>query len=317
MSSTQREFYPPIEPYKSGHLDAGDGHQVYWELSGNPKGKPVIFLHGGPGGGCGPVHRRLFDPKRYNIMLFDQRGCGKSTPHASIDANTTWHLVEDMEKLRTLMGAQKWQLFGGSWGSTLALAYAQRHPQRVSELVLRGIFTGTHSEHLWLYQDGASRVFPDKWEAFLAPIPEDERGDMMGAYQKRLTGSDKHAQLEAAKAWSQWEGSTIKLIPNEAMAARFGSGEFALAFARIENHYFMNGCFFTEGQLINDAGILEGIPGVIIQGRYDVVTPPATAWALHKAWPGSDLIITPRAGHAFDEPETLDALLSATDRFAE
>jgi proline iminopeptidase len=316
MSSNLRNFYPPITPYKNGHLEVGDGHQVYWELSGNPKGKPVVFLHGGPGGGCGATHRRLFDPKRYNIMLFDQRGCGKSTPNASTDANTTWHLVADMEKLRALMGADKWQLFGGSWGSTLALAYAQRHPERVSELILRGIFTGTHAEHLWLYQDGASRIFPDKWEAFLAPIPKEERGDMMGAYQKRLTGNDKQAQLEAAIAWSQWEGSTIKFIPNDAIAANFGSSGFALAFARIENHYFMHGCFFEEDQLINDAPKLDGIPGIIVQGRYDVVTPAATAWALHKAWPSSELKIIPDAGHAFDEPGTLDQLIRATDRYA-
>ena len=312
-----RSFYPEIQPYDSGHLDTGDGHQIYWEICGNPRGKPAVFLHGGPGSGCSPKHRRLFDPDKYRVLLFDQRGCGRSRPHASLDNNTTWHLVADIERLRTLMGVEQWLVFGGSWGSTLALAYAETHPVRVSELVVRGIFTLRRKELLWYYQNGASWMFPELWETFLAPIPEAERGDLMAAYHKRLTGSDRAEQIRAAKAWSVWEGSTITLLPNQANAAGHADEHFALAFSRIENHYFVNGGFFdADDQLLRDAYKLKKIPGVIIQGRYDVCTPAVTAWDLHRAWPEAAFHIVDDAGHAFDEPGILNQLITATDTFA-
>lgn len=311
-----RTLYPEIEPYDHGWLEVGDGHRIYWELCGNPKGKPVVFLHGGPGGGCTPSQRRLFDPNEYKILLFDQRGCGRSTPYASLEANTTWHLVADIERLRSMIGAEKWMVFGGSWGSTLALAYAETHPERVSELVLRGIFTLRRSELLWYYQEGASWIFPDKWEGFLAPIPPEERGDLMAAYRKRLTGSDPAVQRQAAKAWSLWEGETITLLPNEDYSNQFGDEHYALAFARIENHYFVNEGFFEEGQLLRDAGRLKDIPGVIVQGRYDIATPPATAWELHKAWPEARFIMVADAGHAYSDPGILHHLIETTDAFA-
>jgi proline iminopeptidase len=311
-----RQLYPPIEPYASGMLDVGDGHRVYWERSGNPGGKPAVFLHGGPGGGSAPEHRRLFDPARYSVTLFDQRGCGRSVPHAGLEANTTWHLVEDIERLRVMAGVKTWLVLGGSWGSTLALAYAESHPERVSELILRGVFTLRRVELLWYYQEGASWLFPDKWERFLQPIPEDERGDLMAAYRRRLIGPDKAAQLEAAKAWSLWEGETITLLPNAELSAQHGDDDFALAFARIENHYFVNGGFFEDGQLIRDAGRLKGIPGAIIQGRYDVATPARTAWELHQAWPEARFTLVADAGHAFSEPGILHHSIKATDGFA-
>lgn len=310
-----RTLYPEIEPYDRGMLDVGDGHRVYWELCGNPNGKPVVFLHGGPGAGCSPVHRRLFDPEKYRILLFDQRGCGRSTPYASLEANTTWHLVADIERLREMLGVGKWMVFGGSWGSTLALAYAETHPDRVSELVLRGIFTLRRSELLWYYQEGASWMFPDKWERFLAPIPVEERGDLMAAYRKRLTDPDPAVQREVARAWSLWEGETITLLPSQEYSSQFGDEHYALAFARIENHYFVNEGFFEEGQLIRDAHRLRNIPGVIIQGRYDVATPPKTAWDLHKAWPEARFIMVPDAGHAATEPGITHHLIEATDAF--
>lgn len=311
-----RTFYPEIEPYDHGMLDVGDGHRVYWELCGNPNGKPVVFLHGGPGGGCTPAQRRLFNPQKYRILLFDQRGCGRSTPYANLDANTTWHLVADMERLRTMLGVEKWMVFGGSWGSTLALAYAETHLERVSELVVRGIFTLRRSELLWYYQEGASWMFPDLWERYLAPIPVEERGNMMTAYRKRLTHPDPAVQAEAAKAWSLWEGETITLLPNLDYSVQFSEEHYALAFARIENHYFVHGGFFEEGQLIRDAHRLKNIPGVIIQGRYDIATPPKTAWELHKAWPEAKFIMVPDAGHAVSEPGILHHLIETTDAFA-
>jgi proline iminopeptidase len=311
-----RTFYPEIEPYDHGMLDVGDGHRVYWELCGNPDGKPVVFLHGGPGGGCTPTQRRLFDPEKYRILLFDQRGCGRSTPYASLEANTTWHLVADIERLREMIGVDKWMVFGGSWGSTLALAYAETHPERVTELVLRGIFTLRRSELLWYYQEGASWIFPDKWEGFLAPIPEAERGDLMAAYRKRLTDPDPAVQAKAARAWSLWEGETITLLHNQGYSDQFGDEHYAIAFARIENHYFVNEGWFEEGQLIRNAHRLKGIPGVIIQGRYDVATPPKTAWDLHKAWPEAQFIMVPDAGHAVSEPGITHHLIEATDAFA-
>jgi len=311
-----RQLYPPIEPTDHGWLDVGDGHQVYWEICGNPNGKPAVFLHGGPGGGCTPDYRRFFDPDRYRVLLFDQRGCGRSTPHAELEANTTWHLVADIERLRALMGVESWLVFGGSWGSALALAYAETHPERVSELVLRGIFTLRRAELLWYYQEGASWLFPEKWERFLAPIPPAERHDLMAAYRRRLVDPDPAVRLEAAKAWSLWEGETITLLPNEGFSAQFSEEHYAVAFARIENHYFVNAGFMEEGQLIRDAHRLAGIPAVIIQGRYDVATPAATAWDLHKAWPEAHFILVPDAGHASMEPGILHHLIEATDAFA-
>ena len=313
---TLRTLYPPIEPYKSGRLDVGDGHSLYWELCGNPEGTPAVFLHGGPGAGCSPDHRRLFDPARYNILLFDQRGCGRSTPHASLEANTTWDLVEDIERLRQLVGAEKWLVFGGSWGSTLALAYAETHPDRASALVLRGIFTFRQAELDWFYQDGASMLFPDRWEQFLAPIPEGERGDLMTAYHRRLTGDDQAVQLECAKAWSGWEGATITLLPDQSTFAVHTGDRFAIAIARIENHYMVNRGWMEEGQLIRDAAKIRHIPAAIVQGRYDVCTPPATAWDLHRAWPEAEFHLIPDAGHAYNQPGILDRLIRATDQVA-
>jgi proline iminopeptidase len=297
-------------------LDVGDGHCVYWELCGNPDGKPAVFLHGGPGGGASPGHRRLFDPARYNLLVFDQRGCGRSTPHASLDANTTWHLVDDIERLRAMIGVERWLVFGGSWGSTLALAYAETHPDRTAALILRGIFTLRRSELLWYYQEGASWLFPDKWERFLAPIPVAERGDLMAAYHRRLTGAAHEERMAAARAWSLWEGETITLLSNLEFTAQHSEDRFALAFARIENHYFVNAGFLEEGQLIRDASRLRDIPGTIVQGRYDVATPMKSAWDLHRAWPEAEFRLVADAGHAFNEPGILSELIRATDRYA-
>ena len=311
-----RTLYPAIDPYASGQLDVGDGHSIYWERAGTPGAKPAVFLHGGPGGGIAPDHRRLFDPERYDVLLFDQRGCGRSTPHASLDANSTWHLVADIERLRVMMGVDQWLVFGGSWGSALALAYAQSHPDHVSELVLRGIFTLRRQEIDWYYQEGASRIYPDKWERFLAPIAEKDRGDLLHAYHKILTGEDRTAQVAAARAWSVWEGETIRLLPDAALSATHDEDAFALAFARIENHFFVHRGWLEEGQLIRDAGKLRDIPGVIVQGRYDMACPAETAWALHNAWPEARFEMIEGAGHAYNEPGILDALIRATDSFA-
>jgi proline iminopeptidase len=311
-----RALYPPIEPFKSGLLDTGDGHQVYWELCGNPQGQPAVFLHGGPGAGCSADHRCLFDPQRYCVLLFDQRGCGRSQPAASLENNTTWDLVADIERLREWLGVERWLVFGGSWGSTLALAYAQTHTERVSALVVRGIFTLRREELHWYYQEGASWLFPDLWEAFLAPIPPEERGDLMAAYRRRLVGEDRAEQLACARAWSLWEGQTIRLLPDAGNAAKHAEDAFALAFARIENHYFVHNGWMDEGQLIRDAHKLAGVPGVIVQGRYDMATPARTAWELHRAWPQADFHMVDDAGHAFNEPGILTHLLNATDRFA-
>ncbi len=314
-SMTLRTFYPPIEPYETGMLDVGDGHLVYYERSGTRGAKPAVFLHGGPGGGISPRHRRLFDPDRYDVILFDQRGCGRSTPHASLEANTTWDLIADIEKLRALVGAERWLVFGGSWGSTLALAYAETHPDHVSELVLRGIFTVRKSELDWYYQFGASEVFPEHWAEFVAPIPPEERGDLRTAFRKRLVGDDPVAQIEAAKAWSLWEGRTISLLPDRSTSAGFEDGHFALAFARIENHYFIHGGWLEDGQLIANAGRLRDIPGTIVQGRYDMACPVRTAFDLHQAWPEADFRLVEGAGHAFNEPGVLHELIAATDRY--
>lgn len=312
-----RTLYPPIEPFASGMLDVGDGHSVYWERCGTPGATPAVFLHGGPGGGCLPRHRRLFDPAKYDVLLFDQRGCGRSSPHANLDANTTWHLVADIERLREMMGVERWLVFGGSWGSTLALAYAETHPDRVHALVVRGIYLLTKAEMDWYYQFGVSEMFPDKWEGFVAPIPEAERGDMVTAYHRRLTGNDPAVQLAAAKAWSNWEGQTITLLPEPQTSDSFDDDHFAIAFARIENHYFKHAGWLDEGQLLRDAGRLHGIPGVIVHGRYDMPCPARHAWALHKAWPEAEFHLVEGAGHAYSEPGILDRLIRATDRFAD
>jgi proline iminopeptidase len=310
-----RTLYPEIEPYETGLLDVGDGHQIYYERSGKRGGKPAVFLHGGPGGGISPAHRRLFDPDVYDVMLFDQRGCGRSLPYASLEANTTWHLVADIERLRALVGAEKWLVFGGSWGSTLGLAYAETHPERVSALILRGIYTCTRQELSWYYQFGVSEMFPDKWERFVAPVPETERGDMIGAYRRLLTGDDEAAKLAAAKAWSIWEGETITLLPDPSFSAPFHDGHYALAFARIENHYFHHGAWLEDGQLLNNARRLRSIPGAIVHGRYDMPCPARYAWALHKAWPDAAFHLVEGAGHAYSEPGILHRLIEETDRF--
>ncbi len=311
-----RAPYPPITPYRHGMMTTGDGHEIYWELCGNPQGIPVVVLHGGPGGGCTPAQRRLFDPRRYRILLFDQRGCGRSRPHAGLDDNTTWHLVADIERLRTLHQVERWLVFGGSWGSTLALAYAQTHTERVTGLILRGIFGMRRSELHWYYQEGASWLFPDKWERFLAPIPADERHDLIAAYRRRLVGADPVAQREAARAWSLWEGETLTLLPDASLTQQHGDDAFALAFARIENHYFTHGAWLEDGQLLRDARRIAHLPGVIVQGRYDVATPARTAWELHRAWPEASFRLIEDAGHAMTEPGILTALLDATDQFA-
>ncbi len=314
--NARRTYYPPIEPYRIGRLPVSNGHELYFEESGNPNGKPVVFVHGGPGGGTEGKQRRFFDPSRYRIVLFDQRGCGKSTPFASLEHNTTWDLVADMETLRAHLGIEKWQVFGGSWGSTLGLAYAQTHPERCTELVLRGIFLLRKWEIDWFYQDGTSHLFPDAWEKYLAPIPEAERGDLVAAYYKRLTSADPAVRSEAAKAWSTWEGRTSYLLPNASYLAQTGSDAFADAFARIECHYFMHGGWLNDDKaLLANVGKIRHIPGVIVQGRYDVVCPLESAWALHRAWPEADLRIVEDAGHAAHEPGNLHELIEATDRF--
>jgi proline iminopeptidase len=313
----RRTLYPEIEPYNAGYLQVSELHRLYFEESGNPHGKPVVFLHGGPGGGTVPEQRRFFDPERYRIVLFDQRGCGRSTPHAELRENTTWELVGDIERLRAHLGIERWQVFGGSWGSTLALAYAQTHPRRVSELVLRGIFLLRPSEVKWFYQDGASALFPDAWERFIAPIPPDERGDLMKAYHRRLTSDDPAVRRAAARAWSVWEASTSYLQVNSEQIERAADDEFSLAFARIECHYFVHKGFLErDNQLLENVSRIRHIPAVIVQGRYDVVCPVQSAWDLHRAWPESDLRLVDDAGHSAFEPGILAELLAATDRFA-
>lgn len=316
MTEILRGLYPEIEPYETGFLDVGDGHTIYWERVGTKGGKPAVFLHGGPGGGVNPTQRRVFDPALYDVVLFDQRGCGRSTPHASLEANTTWHLVADIEKLRQKFGYDKWQVFGGSWGSTLALAYAETHPEHVSELIVRGIYLLTKRELDWYYQFGVSEMYPERWETFIAPISEADRGQMMASYYRYLTGTDEKKKLECAKAWSQWEGATIALVTDPARVDQFGEDHYAIAFARIETHFFVNAGWLDDGQLLRDAHKLKDIPGVIVHGRYDMPCPAKTAWDLSKAWPKADLHIIEAAGHAMTEPGILDQLIRATDRFA-
>lgn len=309
-------LYPAIEPYKTGTLAVGDGHVLFYEECGNPSGEPVLLIHGGPGGGANPTMRRFHDPAHHRIILFDQRGSGRSTPYASLDHNTTWHLVADMELLRKHLSVNRWQLFGGSWGSTLAIAYAQTHPERVTGMILRGIFLLRRREIDWFYQQGASAIYPDAFEEFQSVIPSAERGDLVAAFHRRLTGTDKAEQLRAAKAWSIWEGSTLAMRQDEARIRAFGSDHYAIAFARIECHYFINGGFLEhDNQLLDNAHRLHAIPGIIVHGRFDMVTPLANAWALHKAWPQADLRIVPDAGHAMTERGNMHELVAATRHF--
>ncbi|KNY05435.1 prolyl aminopeptidase [Microbacterium sp. GCS4] len=314
-------LYPPIEPYETGELLVGDGHRVHWEVSGDPEGKPVVFLHGGPGSGTSAWQRRFFDPERYRIVLFDQRGCGRSTPHASApDADlrhvTTAHLIADIELLRRNLGIRAWQVFGGSWGSGLALAYAQAHPESVTELVLRGIFTLRRAELEWFYEGGAAALFPDLWEDFLAPIPPIERSHLVHAYHRRLFDPDPAVHEPAALAWSRWEASTVTLRPDAEQIAAMSDPRTATAFARIENHFFVHGGWWREGQLIEDVSRIRHIPAVIVQGRHDVCTPMMTAWDLHRAWPEAEFVVVDDAGHSAAEPGIQSALRAATDRFA-
>ncbi|MDA7584963.1 prolyl aminopeptidase [Luminiphilus sp.] len=310
-------LYPPIEPRHHGWLDVGDGHEIYFEESGNPDGKPCVFVHGGPGGGSSPEARQFFDPERYQIIVFDQRGCGRSRPHASLEANTTWHLVSDIERLRESLNIKQWLVFGGSWGSTLALAYAQTHPEAVTELVLRGIFLLRPQEIHWFYQEGASALYPDTWQNYLAPIPEAERGNLLQAFHKRLTSDDEATRLAAARAWSVWEASASFLIQNQDFMEKLDAPDAALAMARIECHYFINHGFFdSPNELLENIDRIRHIPTVIVQGRYDVVCPPVTAWDLHNAWPEAQFNLISNAGHSAFDPANTQALVAATDGFA-
>ncbi len=313
----RRSLYPAIDPYDSGHLDVGGGHRLYYEQSGNPSGKPVVFLHGGPGGGTEPKHRRYFDPTRYRIILFDQRGCGRSLPHARLEHNTTWDLVEDMERLRTHLGVERWQVFGGSWGSTLAVAYGSRHAERVTEFVLRGIFLFLQDEVDWFYRSGTSQLFPDAYEDFLAPLDPGERDDPIRAYYQRLTSPDPAMREAAARSWSLWECRVATLLPDTSLLSFCNDPAFTLAFARIECHYFMHDGFLDHpNQLLDAASDLAHIPCTIVHGRYDVLCPPRNAWRLHKRWPGSRLVLVPDAGHSAGEPGIASALVQATDAYA-
>ena len=312
-----RDLYPAIEPYHQGKLKVSDLHTIHYEESGNPEGKPVIFLHGGPGGGITPKYRQYFDPRLWRIIIFDQRGCGQSTPYAELQENTTWDLVRDIEQLREHLKVTKWVVFGGSWGSTLALAYSQTHPDNCKGLILRGIFMLRPSEIRWFYQEGANHIYPDAWQAYLKPIPPEEQDDLVSAYYRRLTSKDRQVRLEAARAWSVWEASTSKLIPSVASKQYFGQDNFAEAFARIECHYFVNQGFFErENQLLVNIDRIRHLPGVIVQGRYDVVCPMISAWELHQAWQEAEFIVIDDAGHSMSEPGIKDALIRASDRFA-
>lgn len=309
--------YPAVTPFRTGRLSVSDRHEIYFEESGNPEGLPVLVVHGGPGGGSNPFMRRFHDPRRYRIILFDQRGCGRSTPHAELEDNTTWHLLADMERLREHLGIASWQLFGGSWGATLSLAYAVNYPDRVRQLVLRGIFLMRRSEVEWFYQDGCNRLFPDAYADFERLIPEPERHDMVSAYYKRLTGADRQIRITAAKAWSRWEGQTLAMQASQGRAQAFANEAFALAFARIEAHYFQHRGFFdSDDYLLENISAARAIPAIAVHGRYDVVTPLANAWALKLAFPGLDLRIVSDAGHAMTEPGIVDELIKATQAFA-
>lgn len=309
-------WFPEIEPFSTGRLKVSTKHEIFYEQIGNPKGQPVLFIHGGPGGGISPDHRRYYDPEHYRVILFDQRGCGQSTPHAELEGNTTWDLVADIEKLRTHLKIDKWIVFGGSWGSTLSLLYAETHPERVQGLILRGIFLCRKKEIRWFYQDGASHVFPEAWDKYLAAIPENEHDDLVSAYYRRLTSPDKATRLKAAKAWSVWEGSTSCLYQEPQFIDDFGDDEFAEAFARIECHYFINGIWMrNDNQILEDIHKIRHIPCEIVHGRYDMVCPVENAYDLKKAWPEANLHITPDAGHAAREPGNLAGLIAATEKF--
>lgn len=313
-----KTLYPEIEPFDAGMLKVSEIHEIYYERCGNPQGIPVVFLHGGPGGGLLPAYRRFFDPEAYHIILFDQRGSGKSTPAYELRENTTWDLIKDIEALREKFGVEKWFVFGGSWGSTLSLAYAETHPDRVSGLILRGIFLTRRKELEWFYQKGASEIFPDFWERFRDEIPEAERGNFMKAYHKRLTSGDENVQLSAARAWSVWEGATSKLFPSADLMEHWEGAHEALSLARIECHYFMNNSFFTsENYLLENVEKIRRIPTVIVQGRYDVVCPMTSAWDLHKAFPEAEFVVVPDAGHSVSEPGTTAALVEAMEKFKE
>lgn len=310
-----RELYPPIEPYDTQRLRVSAVHELHVEQCGRPDGQPIVFVHGGPGGGTAPRQRQFFDPVAYRVVLFDQRGSGRSTPSASLEENTTWHLVADMERIRVRLGIDRWAVFGGSWGSTLGLAYAETHPERVTALILRGIFLLRPHELRWFYQEGASFVFPDAWEAYLAPIPPAERGDLMAAYHRRLTGDDPVERGVAARAWATWEAATSRLIPDPELIAEFGEPGHADAFARIEAHYFVNGGFFEHpDQLLDGVDRIHHIPAAIVQGRYDMCCPATTAWDLHRRWPEAAFEIVPDAGHAAIEAGITDRLIEATER---
>jgi proline iminopeptidase len=315
MNGIDHILYPAIEPYQTGGLRVSPLHQLYYEQCGNPQGVPVLFVHGGPGGGCEPMQRRFFDPHAYRIVLFDQRGAGRSQPLAELTENTTPHLIADIERLREHLRIDRWLVFGGSWGSTLSLAYAETHPDRATGLILRGIFLCRPSEIQWFYQSGAHHIFPDLWEQYLAPIPEAERHDLVRAYYRRLTSDDRELQLAAAKAWSTWEAGTSKLLISQELRDRFERPDFALAFARIECHYFVHDSFLKPDQLLRDIDQIRHIPGVIIQGRYDVVCPARSAWDLHRAWPEAEFHVVPDAGHSATEPGIAAKLIEATNVF--
>jgi len=311
------ELFPNIEPFNTFHLPVSDLHTIYVEESGNKNGKPVIFLHGGPGGGVDPKYRRYFNPDKWRIIMFDQRGCGKSTPFAELKENTTWDLVDDIEKIRNHLSIDNWVVFGGSWGSTLSLAYSQTYPNSCKGLILRGIFLVRKKEIDWFYQEGANNIFPDRWESFLAPIPIEKRDNLMQAYYEILTGDDHFKKIEAAKAWSTWEGSTVRLMQDENFISDFSDEKFAEAFARIECHYFMNNCWFnSNNHLIENVDKIRHIPGVIIHGRYDIICPVVQAWDLHQAWPEADLHIIPDAGHSIFEEGIKDKILEYTEKFS-
>lgn len=313
-----RELYPPRQPYNEGELKVSDLHTIHFEESGNPEGKPIVLLHGGPGGGCPPFYRQYFDPEKWRLVMFDQRGCGQSKPHAELQENTTWDLVNDIEKLREYLNIHQWVVFGGSWGSTLSLAYSQTHPDRCKGLILRGIFMLRPKEIRWFYQEGASYIFPDAWEEYVKPIPINKRDDLLTAYYQRLTSPDIQIRLEAARAWSIWEASTSRLFPDLDLKQRFGIDAFAEAFARIECHYFINKGFIApEDKLLLNIDRIRKIPAVIVQGRYDVVCPMMSAWELHRAWPEAEFIVVADAGHSMSEPGIRTCLMEATDKFAD
>lgn len=316
MLTYERSLYPEIEPYETGMLDVGEGHSLYYERVGTPGAKPAVFLHGGPGGGMAPSHRRQWDPELYDVLLFDQRGCGQSLPFAEIENNDTWRVVEDLERLREMCGHEAWQVFGGSWGATLALAYTQKYPERATEIILRGVFLARQQEKGWLYTFGANQIMAEQWDRFIGLIPEDERDDLVKAYHTRLMSDDEATRLAAAKEWSLWEGTVATLLPNEGLLAEFADPSKAVPFARICARFFLNDFYLEEAQLLRDVGKIKGIPGIIVQGRHDICTPPAAAWALKKAWPEAELWIVDDAGHSASEPGIIDGLVRATDRFA-